>query len=86
MSFSLLRELGPEFFSRIELIASRVLQRELEKRGYIYKSSYAGWYAVSDEAYYAENQVAETIDPKSGEKYMASLMPSLSFCFRRHRR
>ncbi|GAA5883391.1 hypothetical protein JCM16303_006727 [Sporobolomyces ruberrimus] len=46
---------------------------ELEKRGYIYKSSYAGWYAVSDEAYYAENQVAETIDPKSGEKYMASI-------------
>ncbi|GAA6021809.1 hypothetical protein JCM11491_003884 [Sporobolomyces phaffii] len=46
---------------------------ELEKRGYIYKSSYAGWYAVSDEAYYAENQVAETTDPKSGEKYMASI-------------
>ncbi|GAA5953900.1 hypothetical protein JCM3765_000684 [Sporobolomyces pararoseus] len=46
---------------------------ELEQRGYIYKSSYAGWYAVSDEAYYAENQVAETVDPKSGEKYMASI-------------
>ncbi|GAA6063929.1 hypothetical protein JCM10212_004788 [Sporobolomyces blumeae] len=45
---------------------------ELEKRGFIYKSSYAGWYAVSDEAYYGENQVGEVIDAKSGEKYMAS--------------
>ncbi|TNY18108.1 methionyl-tRNA synthetase [Rhodotorula diobovata] len=46
--------------------------RELQKRGYIYKSSYAGWYAVSDEAYVPEGQVGEVIDPKSGEKYMAS--------------
>ncbi|GAA5829517.1 hypothetical protein JCM11251_000186 [Rhodosporidiobolus azoricus] len=46
--------------------------RELDKRGFIYKSSYAGWYAVSDEAYVPENQVGEVIDPKSGEKYMAS--------------
>ncbi|BGP14022.1 hypothetical protein JCM10213_005607 [Rhodosporidiobolus nylandii] len=46
--------------------------RELNKRGYIYKSSYAGWYAVSDEAYVPEGQVGEVIDPKSGEKYMAS--------------
>lgn len=47
-------------------------QRELERRGYIYKSSYSGWYAVSDEAYVPESQVAEVIDEKSGEKYMAS--------------
>ncbi|GAA5890299.1 hypothetical protein JCM6882_008787 [Rhodosporidiobolus microsporus] len=47
--------------------------RELDKRGFIYKSSYAGWYAVSDEAYVPENQVGEVIDPKSGEKYMASV-------------
>lgn len=46
------------------------MQRELQKRGYIYKSSYAGWYAVSDEAYVPEGQVGEVIDPKSGEKYM----------------
>ncbi|GAA5877533.1 hypothetical protein JCM8547_000181 [Rhodosporidiobolus lusitaniae] len=46
--------------------------RELQKRGYIYKSSYAGWYAVSDEAYVPEGQIGEVIDPKSGEKYMAS--------------
>ncbi|GAA6001086.1 hypothetical protein JCM10207_007406 [Rhodosporidiobolus poonsookiae] len=46
--------------------------RELCDRGFIYKSSYAGWYAVSDEAYVPEGQVAEVIDPKSGEKYMAS--------------
>ncbi|GAA5941851.1 methionine--tRNA ligase MSM1 [Sporobolomyces koalae] len=54
-------------------IAVEHVWRELEKRGYIYKSSYAGWYAVSDEAYYAPAQVAETVDPTSGEKYMASI-------------
>ncbi|GAA6048916.1 hypothetical protein JCM3770_007117 [Rhodotorula araucariae] len=46
--------------------------RELKKRDYIFKSSYSGWYAVSDEAYVPESQVGEVIDPKSGEKYMAS--------------
>ncbi|GJN88419.1 hypothetical protein Rhopal_001385-T1 [Rhodotorula paludigena] len=51
---------------------SERFRRELETRGHIYKSSYAGWYAVSDEAYYPESQVAEVIDEKSGEKYMAS--------------
>jgi methionyl-tRNA synthetase len=59
-------------FRRIAQAGKPHWQNELEKRGYIYKSSYAGWYAVSDEAYYAENQVAETIDAKSGEKYMVS--------------
>ncbi|GAA5907951.1 hypothetical protein JCM5296_000769 [Sporobolomyces johnsonii] len=54
-------------------VAVEHVWRELDKRGYIYKSSYAGWYAVSDEAYYTESQVAEVIDPKSGEKYMASV-------------
>ncbi|GAA5970087.1 hypothetical protein JCM11641_000262 [Rhodosporidiobolus odoratus] len=47
--------------------------RELDKRGHIYKSSYEGWYAVSDEAYVPEGQVGEVSDEKSGEKYMASV-------------
>lgn len=36
----------------------------------IYKSSYAGWYAVSDEAYYPATQVEEVVDPSTGDKYM----------------
>jgi hypothetical protein len=48
-------------------------QRELDARGFIYKSSYAGWYAVSDEAYYTRGQVVEVVDPKTGEKYFVSL-------------
>lgn len=50
-------------------------QRELDARGFIYKSSYAGWYAVSDEAYYTRAQVVEVVDPKTGEKYFVSPSP-----------
>ncbi|KAK4053122.1 methionyl-tRNA synthetase [Microbotryomycetes sp. JL201] len=46
--------------------------RELDNRGYIYKDSYAGWYAVSDEAYYTPAQISEVTDPVSGEKYKIS--------------
>ncbi|SGY73202.1 BQ5605_C005g03273 [Microbotryum silenes-dioicae] len=49
------------------------LWRELKNKGYIYKSSYAGWYAVSDEAYYSENQVTDTVDPKTGEQIKISI-------------
>ncbi|KAK4058706.1 methionyl-tRNA synthetase [Microbotryomycetes sp. JL221] len=47
--------------------------RELNRRGFIYKSSYAGWYAVSDEAYYTPAQLTEVTDSATGEKYMASI-------------
>ncbi|SCV69145.1 BQ2448_2165 [Microbotryum intermedium] len=47
-------------------------QRELQRRGYIYKSSYAGWYAVSDEAYYSEKQISDTVDPKTGQQVKVS--------------
>lgn len=52
-------------------------QRELQARGFIYKSSYAGWYAVSDEAYYSETQVVESVDA-SGAKQMVSFIPGCS--------
>jgi len=48
-------------------------QRQLRDKGLIYKSSYAGWYAVSDEAYYPAAQVGEVVVENSGEKYMVSL-------------
>lgn len=47
-----------------------LFQGELEKNGYIYKGKHEGWYAVSDEAFYASNQVQEVVDEKTGEKYM----------------
>lgn len=49
-------------------------QRELVKRGHIYKSSYSGWYAVSDEAYYPESQVHEVINPKTRTKEMVRFL------------
>lgn len=45
-------------------------QKVLEEKGYIYKGKHEGWYAVSDEAFYADNQVQEIQDPKTGEKMM----------------
>ena len=44
------------------------LWRELEKSGDIYLSKYSGWYSVSDEAYYNEDEIEE-ID---GEKIAKS--------------
>ena len=52
------------------------IQAELEKKGYIYKGKHEGWYAVSDEAFYASNQVQETIDEKTGEKIMVCIINS----------
>ena len=40
------------------------LWKELEKSGDIYLSKYSGWYSVSDEAFYNENE----IETKDGEK------------------
>jgi methionyl-tRNA synthetase len=33
------------------------LWKELEKNGYIYKSVYSGWYALSDEAFYSQDEL-----------------------------
>lgn len=35
------------------------LWRELENKGFIYEDSYAGWYSVRDEAFYAESELVE---------------------------
>jgi len=39
--------------------AAQALWKKLEDAGQIYKSTYAGWYAVRDEAYYEESEIAE---------------------------
>ena len=38
------------------------LWQEIEKRGFIYESTYSGWYSIRDEAYYTE---AELVDGKA---------------------
>jgi methionyl-tRNA synthetase len=35
------------------------LWKELEKNGYIYKSVYSGWYALSDEAFYGQEELVK---------------------------
>ena len=44
--------------------AAQELWKRIEANGYIYKDNYGGWYAVRDEAYYAESELVE----KDGKK------------------
>ncbi|MEE8393759.1 MAG: methionine--tRNA ligase, partial [Rhodospirillales bacterium] len=44
--------------------ACRDLWRRLVDREQIYAGSYAGWYAVRDEAFYTESELSETADGK----------------------
>ncbi|KAG8872530.1 methionyl-tRNA synthetase [Tulasnella sp. 331] len=46
------------------------LWRELVARGWIYKGHHSGWYSVSDEAFYAANQVMDVHD--GDESYKVS--------------
>ena len=42
--------------------ACQDIWRRLEERGHIYLDTYAGWYAVRDEAFYAESELSEGPD------------------------
>ena len=42
--------------------ACRDIWRRLEERGHIYLGTYAGWYAVRDEAFYAESELSVRSD------------------------
>ena len=42
--------------------ASQAIWRALEENGHIYLDSYAGWYAVRDEAFYAESELTKQAD------------------------
>ncbi len=44
--------------------AVQFLWEKLQSKGYIYLSKYKGWYSVSDETYYNEDEIAE----KDGKK------------------
>ena len=51
--------------TRHKEIATKMWQT-LESNGYIYKDKYAGWYSVSDETYYTEEQLIDGKSPDSG--------------------
>ncbi|KAL5359208.1 tRNA synthetases class I (M)-domain-containing protein [Aspergillus floccosus] len=44
----------------------------LDHRGYIYTSKHEGWYSVSDETFYPQSQVQNSLDPTTGRKRMVS--------------
>ncbi|KAJ5465145.1 methionine--tRNA ligase [Penicillium daleae] len=45
----------------------------LNHRGYIYTSKHEGWYSVSDETFYPQTQVQNSLDPTTGRKRMVSM-------------
>ncbi|KAJ5895237.1 Methionyl-tRNA synthetase [Penicillium taxi] len=45
----------------------------LNHRGYIYTSKHEGWYSVSDETFYPQTQVQNSLDPATGRKRMVSI-------------
>lgn len=44
----------------------------LKQSGYVYEAKHEGWYCVSDETFYTENQVHKKQDPITGRVYPAS--------------
>ncbi|KAJ1644933.1 methionyl-tRNA synthetase [Coemansia asiatica] len=58
-----IRTTDPRHFKAVEHF-----WKTLVDRGYIYKGEHAGWYAVSDEAFYTESQIEERVDEKTGER------------------
>ena len=45
-------------------ISAKALWQKLEQNGHIYLGSYAGWYAVRDEAFYGEDELTKAADGK----------------------
>ncbi|KAJ3960772.1 methionyl-tRNA synthetase [Colletotrichum tropicale] len=45
----------------------------LKEKGFIYESKHEGWYCVSDECFYAANEVERTLVPSTGRTVMASI-------------
>lgn len=45
----------------------------LRAGGHIYESTHSGWYCVSDECFYAEDEVERAVVPQTGRTIMASI-------------
>ncbi|MBY0272630.1 MAG: methionine--tRNA ligase [Alphaproteobacteria bacterium] len=59
--------------------AVKALWKRLEETGQIYKSSYKGWYAVRDEAYYEESEI---VDGKAPTGAPVEWMEEASYFFK----
>lgn len=59
--------------------AAQSLWKKLLERGEIYKSTYSGWYAVRDEAYYEESEI---VDGKAPTGAPVEWMEEASYFFR----
>lgn len=46
--------------------AVRAFWKLLVENGHVYKDRYAGWYSISDEAFYDENETVKSIEPTTG--------------------
>ncbi|GAV30380.1 hypothetical protein PMKS-003891 [Pichia membranifaciens] len=53
----------------------------VNKNNFIYKGRHSGWYSVSDETFYAETDIEESTDEKTGEKIMISKETSSSVVY-----
>ena len=53
----------------------------VNKNTFIYKGRHSGWYSVSDETFYAETDIEESTDEKTGEKIMISKETSSSVVY-----
>ncbi|KAK2048554.1 tRNA synthetase class I [Colletotrichum somersetense] len=45
----------------------------LKEKGFIYEAKHEGWYCVSDECFYAPNEIERTVMPQTGRTVMASI-------------
>jgi methionyl-tRNA synthetase len=55
------------------------VQDRLVEEGHIYKGSHSGWYAVSDECFYTEQQIKDAEDGSGGKVSLASILASCCF-------
>ncbi|KAF9509338.1 hypothetical protein BS47DRAFT_159750 [Hydnum rufescens UP504] len=53
-------------------IAAQHFWVELDKRGVIYKGQHSGWYSVSDECFYTDNQIKTVVDPSTQKELKIS--------------
>ncbi|ARN84283.1 methionine--tRNA ligase [Candidatus Nucleicultrix amoebiphila] len=49
------------------ILSAQEMWRRIEQNGHIYKGSYQGWYAVRDEAYYAEKELIDGKAPTGAD-------------------
>src|SRR3546814_16212091 len=52
--------------------ACQAIWKAIEDAGHIYLGTYAGWYAVRDEAFYAESELTDGPDGKKDRKSVVS--------------